>query len=89
MLCHSEFDFLREGIDAKFMHQDLDARLVDIVAPAELIVGAQQRFDVTQHVARVQERLDGLGKKWRAAKTAADHDFKAELARLVTVQLQR
>ena len=44
-------DFLAEGLDAEFVHQDLDARLVDVVAAAERIVDAQDRLDVAQHVA--------------------------------------
>ena len=71
------------------MHQDLDARLVDVVAPAELVVGAQDRLDVAQHVALVQERLDRLGEERRAAEPAADHHLEAGLAGAVAVQPQR
>ncbi len=79
------FDFLGEGLDAELVHQNLDARLVDIVAPAELIVGAQHRFDVAQHVALVQERLYGLGEERRAAEPAADHDLEAGLSGFVAI----
>ena len=71
------------------MHQDLDARFIDIVAPAERVVGAQDRFDVAQGVARLQERLDGLGEERRAAETAADHDLEPGLAGAVAMQPQR
>ena len=82
-------DFLGERLGAEVVHQDLDARLVDIVAPAELIVGAQDRLDIAQHVALRQERLDGLGEERRAAEPAADHDLEAGLAGAVAMQPQR
>ena len=82
-------DFLCKSLGAKLVHQNLDARLVDIVAPAELIVGAQDRLDVAQHVALMQERLDGLGEERRSAEAAADHDLEADFAGAVAVQAQR
>jgi len=82
-------DFLDESLDAELVDQDLDARLVDIVAPPELIVGAQHCFDIAQHVALGQERLDRLGEEWRAAEPAADHDLEAKLPALVAVHPQR
>src|SRR4029077_1190251 len=66
-----------------------DARLVDIVAPAVLIVEAQHRLDVAQEVPLGEERLDDLGKKRRASEPTADPDFKANLARAVAVEPQR
>ena len=74
-------DFLGELLGALVMHQDLDARLVDIVAPAVLIVEPQHRLDVAQEVALGQERLDDLGEERRAAKPAADRDLEAESRR--------
>ena len=82
-------DFAGKGLDAELVHQYLDARLVDIVAAAELIVGAQHRLDIAQHVALVQKRLDGLGEERRAAEPAADHDLEAGFTVGVAVQLQR
>ena len=82
-------DFLGKGFRAELMDQDLDACLVDVVAAAELIVGAQDRLDVAQHIALRQERLDGLGKERRAAEAAADHDFESQFAGVVAMQLQR
>ena len=82
-------DLLGKGLGAEIVHQDLDARLPDVVAPGELVVGAQHRLDVAQHVALLQERLDRLGEERRAAEAAADHDLEAGLAGAVAVQPQR
>ena len=41
-------DLARELLDAEFVHQDLDARLVDVVAAAVLVVDAQDRLDIAQ-----------------------------------------
>ena len=81
-------DFLGECFGAELVHQDLDARLVDVVAPAELVVDAQHRLDVAQQIALGQERLDGLGDERRAAKPAADHHLEADFAGAVAVQPQ-
>ncbi len=83
------FDLFGKRLGAKFMHQDLDARFVDIVAPAELVVGAQDRFDVTEDVALVQEWFDRLGQEWRPSEAAANHNFEANLAGTVAMQSQR
>ena len=71
------------------MHQYFYAGFVDVVAPAELVVGAQHRLDVAEHVALVQEWLDRLGNKRRAAESAADHDFEAGFAGAVAMHSQR
>ena len=81
-------DLAREFLGAELVHQDLDARLVDIVAPAVLVVGAQDRLDVAQKIALRQERLDGLGDERRAAEPAADHHLEAALARAVAVHAE-
>ncbi len=49
--CHSSSTSLREFLDAELVHQDLDARLVDVVAAAVLIVDAQDRLDIAQEIA--------------------------------------
>jgi len=82
-------DFLGERFDAEVVHQDLDARLPGVVAPSELVVGAQHRLDVAQHVALRQERLDRLGEERRTAEAAADHDFETGLAGAVAMEPQR
>ena len=44
-------DLLGEFLDAELVHQDLDARLVDVVAAAVLVVDAQDRLDIAQEIA--------------------------------------
>ena len=40
------FDFRGERLGPELVHQNLDARLVNVVAAAELVIGAQYRLDV-------------------------------------------
>ena len=81
-------DLLGEFLDAELVHQDLDARLVDVVAAAVLVVDAQDRLDIAEEIAAMDERLDGLADERRAAETAADQHLEAGLALLVLVQPQ-
>ena len=77
---HSSSTSLGELLDAELMHQDLDARLVDVVAAAVLVVDAQDRLDIAEDVAAMHERLDGLGDERRAAEAAADQHLETVLA---------
>ena len=81
-------DLVGEFLDAELVHQDLDARLVDVVAPAVLVVDAQDRLDVAQQIALRQERPDGLRQIRHAAEPAADADLEAGLAGAVAVEPQ-
>jgi hypothetical protein len=81
-------DLARELLDAELVHQDLDARLVDVVAAAVLVVDAEDRLDVAEDIAAMDEVLDGLADERRAAETAADQHLEAGLALLVLDQLQ-
>ena len=81
-------DFLGELLDAEFVHQDLDPRLVDVVAAAVLVVDAQDRLDIAEKIAAVDERLDGLADERRAAEPAADQHLEAGFAFGVLVQPQ-
>ena len=81
-------DFLGEFLDAELVHQDLDARLVDVVAAAVLIVDAQDRLDVAQEIVAVHERLYRLADERRAAEPAADQHLEAGFACCVLVQAQ-
>ncbi len=81
-------DRARKLLGAELMHENLDAGLVDVVAPAVLIVGAHDRFDVAQQIALRQERLDGLADEWRASEPAADHHLETGFAGAVAVEPQ-
>src|SRR3546814_2971410 len=81
-------DQIPEGLGAGLLHQDLDARLEEVVAPAELVVDAQDRFQIAQQVLLGQELADGDADVGRAAEAAADDHLEADLARLVAADLQ-
>ena len=81
-------DFLGELLDAEFVHQDLDARLVDVVAAAVLVVDAQDRLDIAQEIVAVHERLYRLADEGRAAEAAADQHLEAGFAGGVLVKPQ-
>ncbi len=81
-------DFLRKFLDAEFVRQDLDARLVDVVAAAILIVHAKDCLDVAQEIAAGHERLDGLADERGTAEAAADQHLEAGFALCVPVQAQ-
>ena len=72
---------LPRGIfDAELVDQDLDARLVDVVAASVEVVHAQDRLDVGQQVLLLEERPDLLADIGRAAHAAADQNAEAVAA---------
>ncbi len=73
-------DVLAEFVDAELVDQDLDARLVDVVAAAVQIVHAQDRLDVGEQMLLRQIRPDLLPDIGRAAHAAADQHAEAVLA---------
>ena len=81
-------DLAREFLRAELVHQDLDAGLVDIVAPAVLVVGAQDRLDVAEQITLGQERFDGLADERGAPEPAAHDHLEAGLAGSVAVHPQ-
>ncbi len=82
------FDFLAEGIGALGLDQDLDARLVDVVAPAFLVVHAQDGFQVGQQVLARQELADGLADDGRAPEATAHQHLEAHFARRAMLHVQ-
>ena len=70
------------------MHQNLDARLVDVVAPAILVVRAHDRLDVAQQITLRQEGPYGLAEERGAAEPAAHRYLEAGLAGPVAVHAQ-
>src|SRR5207253_8505577 len=73
------FDFVAELVDAALLHQDLDACLVDVVAPAEAVVDAQDRLEVGEEVLPRQELADHRADDRRAPEPAADENAEADL----------
>jgi hypothetical protein len=74
------FDHAREFLGADGFHQDLDARLVLVVAAAELVVHAHDRFRVGQQVLPGHEIVDDAAQDRGAAHAAADHELEADFA---------
>ena len=73
-------DLAAELVGAGLVDQDLDARLVLVVAPAEQVVDAQDRLEIGEQVLLRQEVADQVADHRRAAETAADIDGEAEPA---------
>ena len=88
MRCHSSSTWRAKAVGAQVVHQDLDARLVDVVAPAVQVVDAQDGFQVAEQVLLGQVVADQLGEDGRAPLAAADVDGKAQAAVGVALQMQ-
>ena len=86
--CPFGLDLAGELLGAGLVHEDLDARLVLVVAAAVEIVHAHDRRRVGEQVLLGQEVADLLGDHRRAALAAADIDGEAELALVVLLQMQ-
>ncbi len=81
-------DFARKFLRAELVDEDLDAGLVDIVAPAVLVVGAHDRLDVAEQITLGQEGFDGLAEEGGAPEPPAHHHLEAGLANSVAVHVQ-
>ena len=75
-------------VDAHLVDDDLDARLVDVVAPPVHVVDAQDRLDVRQQMLRREPLADRVADVRRAAEAAADEHLEPDLALLVLVHPQ-
>jgi hypothetical protein len=82
------FDRVAQRFEALLVQQDLDARLVLVVAPALEVVDAQDRLGIGEQIALRQEIAHLAANERRAAEPAADIDGEAELARVVAHDLQ-
>ena len=65
-------------VRADFVEQDLDPRLVNIVAAAVAIVDAQARFEIAEQIVGGDEVADFVADHRGAAHAAADEDLPAE-----------
>ena len=70
-------DHLDEVFGLHVADQDLDARLVHVIAPAERVVDAQDAFDIAQQVAHRQPFADFDRDAGGAAEAAAGIDFES------------
>ena len=70
------------------LDQDLDPRLVDVVAPAVAVVDPDDRLDEDQDLLPRQEVADHGADDRRAAHAAADPHLEADLAGVVLHQQQ-
>ena len=65
-------------VRADFVEQNLDPRLVDIIATTVAIIDAQARLDIAEQVVGGDEIADLMANHRRAAHAAADEDLAAE-----------
>src|SRR5205823_12482583 len=82
------FDLVTELVGAALLHQDLDARLVNIVAPAVAVIDAQDRLEIREQMRPRQEFADARADYRRAAKPPADQHAEADLALLTAQRVQ-
>src|SRR3989454_661266 len=81
-------DFLAEFLGAAFFHQDLDARLVDVVAPPVAVVDPQDGLDVSEQMPPGQKFADDESDRRSAAKASSDQHAEPHLAVLVLEGVQ-
>ncbi len=81
-------DLLGEDFRGQRLDQDLDARLVLVVAAAIAVVHAQDGVQVGQQVLPRQEFIDEVADDRGTAQAAADRDAEAQLAGVVLHRLQ-
>ena len=74
------FDQFGQFPGAHLVHQDLDARLVQVVPPPELVIDAHDRFQIGQQVFLGQELADRRADERGAPLAAADDDLETGLA---------
>src|SRR5262249_23148639 len=82
------FHLGRKALAPELVHQDLEPRLVLVVAPAIEIVDAQDRLEVAQEIGLGQGLANELGQHGRAALAAADVDLEDEAAAGVPIEVE-
>jgi hypothetical protein len=81
------FDLLGKSLDAQCLDENLDARLVGVVAAALTVIDAEDGFAIGQDVLPGQEVADDLAADRRPAQAAADDDAEADFA-VLFLQMQ-
>ena len=82
------FDLGLEFLGTELVHQDLDARLILVVAASIEIVDAHDRFEIADQLMLRQEVAHGDADHRRAAQAAADDHFPANRTFGVAVKPQ-
>ena len=82
------FNLPLDGLKTFFVHEDLDARLVLVVAAAIAVVHAHDRLEVGQEVLIGHKAIDQLADHRRTTEASADPDFPADFARAIGGRLQ-
>ena len=81
-------DLTRELRRRQFLDQNLDPRLVDVVAPAVPVVDAQDRVEIVEQLGCRKEISDHVPDHRRAALAATDDDPEARPAGCVAHRLR-
>ena len=81
-------DLLAELVGAALLHQDLDARLVEVVAPPVAVVDAQDRLEVGEQVPPRQELAHHVADHRRAAEPAAGEDLESDFIQVISYCMQ-
>src|SRR6266849_3643211 len=81
-------DFLAESLGAALLHQDLDARLVDVVAAAVAVVDPQDGLDVSEQMPPGQKFADDESDRRSAAQASSNQHAEPHLALLVLEGVQ-
>ncbi len=82
------FDQLAELLRADGLHQDLDTRLVNVVATTFEVVHAQDGFEIREQILLRQELANHVTDHGRATEAAADQHFETDFALLVLHEVQ-
>ncbi len=69
-----------ELFDPEGLHENLDAGLVEVVAPAFEVVHPQYRFQIREQMLPRQKLAHHLADDGRSAETAPGQNFKAQVA---------
>ena len=81
-------DLFAKGVDAERIDEDLDPRLVHVVAPAKAVVDAEDGFAIGDDVAPWHEGRDLLADHRRATEAAAHQHAETDVAGGVTHQVE-
>lgn len=85
---HFRVDFLREDFRGQGLDEDLDPRLVLVVATAVAVINPQDGVEVAQQVLPRQELIDERAHHRGTAQAATDQHTETQFARSVVHRLE-